>query len=300
MKVKILLLLVMVVISGGGVMASEKAIRKVAFGPADAEKVMVIAHRACWRLGPENSLKAIKGCIRLGVDMVEIDVRWTKDDHLVIMHDDTVDRMTNSTGLVRDLTLAQLRRLKLKEAQGGPGSLLTSERIPTLEEALIAAKGKILINLDAKGEVREQAFKAIEKLGMQDQILIKSELAAADPKLMFAGYIGKVHYMPLIREGPEKLSDLVPGYDYTSPVAYEIVFQNDSYLIEGIEAIKRQGSRIWVNTLWDDICAGHSDDKSVQDPDAHWGFLVSDLGVNMIQTDRPALFIKYLESIGLR
>lgn len=296
MNMKVIPLFVMLAIFSDAAVAGGKGV----FGPVDTEKVMVIAHRACWRLGPENSLKAIEGCIRLGVDMVEIDVRRTKDNHLIILHDDAVDRTTNGTGLVSDLTLAQIRKLKLREAQGGPGSLLTSEAIPTLEEALIAAKGRILINLDAKGEVREQAFIAIAKLGMEDQILIKSELAATDPKLISAGYIGKVHYMPLIRENAVKLSDLVPGYGYTSPVAYEIVFQNDNYLIEGIDAIKKQGSRIWVNTLWDDICAGHTDDKSVLDPDAHWGFLVTGLGVNMIQTDRPALFIKYLKSIGVR
>jgi len=56
--------------------------------------VMVIAHRADWRNFPENSLEAIRSAIKLGVDMVEIDVRKTKDGKLILMHDETVDRTT--------------------------------------------------------------------------------------------------------------------------------------------------------------------------------------------------------------
>ena len=70
--------------------------------------VTVVAHRGDWRNSPENSIQAFKSCIEMGVDMIEIDVRKTKDNELVIIHDATVDRTTNGTGAVKDMTLAEM------------------------------------------------------------------------------------------------------------------------------------------------------------------------------------------------
>ena len=125
---------------------------------SENDGVMVVAHRGCWRMAPENSVLAIKECAGLGVDMVEIDVRRTRDGHLVVIHDETVDRTTDGKGKVQDLGLAQITALHLREGLGGDVALITDHRIPTLEQALAAAKGRILINLDAKGDVRDQAF----------------------------------------------------------------------------------------------------------------------------------------------
>ena len=57
--------------------------------------IMVVSHRADWRNAPENSLQGIQNCIDMGVDMVEIDLKKTKDGHLVLIHDRTVDRSYN-------------------------------------------------------------------------------------------------------------------------------------------------------------------------------------------------------------
>ena len=67
-------------------------------------KVLVVAHRGNWSIAPENSLAAIDSAIQMKVDIVEIDIRKTKDGELVLMHDDTVDRTTNGTGKVKDKT----------------------------------------------------------------------------------------------------------------------------------------------------------------------------------------------------
>ena len=67
--------------------------------------VLVAAHRGDWRNAPENSIQAIKNCIEMGVDMVEIDVRMTKDSALVLMHDNTIDRTTTGEGKVSEWTL---------------------------------------------------------------------------------------------------------------------------------------------------------------------------------------------------
>ena len=117
-------------------------LRKQLFDKKDTT-VMVVSHRGDWHGTAENSLHAIQKAIEKGCAAVAVDVRKTRDDSLVLMADETVDRMTNGKGRVADLTLAEVRALTLKEYHGNPTPL----RIPTLEEALRFCKGKILITV---------------------------------------------------------------------------------------------------------------------------------------------------------
>lgn len=274
---------------------------------ADDDRVMVIAHRACWRLGPENSLLAIEECIRLGVDMVEIDVSRTSDGHLVVVHDRTVDRTTDGTGFVAEKALEEIQELRLKEGAGGDDAPLTDHRVPTLEEALLAAKGRILVNLDMKADVYTQSLELLEKTGTLDQVLVKMNALPDEERLRSAAFLGKTYFMPIVRECREEyeetcsesLSQVVPQYAPYDPVAYEVVFQNEDYLTEGVEAILAEDARVWVNTLAPVHAAGHVDDGNLEDPDSSWGHLIG-LDVDMIQTDRPQLLMEYLESRGHR
>lgn len=273
----------------------------------DDERVMVVAHRACWRLGPENSLQAIHECVRLGVDMIEIDVRRSKDGHLMLMHDDTVDRMTDGSGPIEEMTLDGIQELRLKEGAGGEDAALTEKRVPTLEQALLAVKGKILVNLDMKADLYSQSLELLEKTGTTEQVLIKMNALPDESQLRSAKFLGKTYFMPIIRECRERpdetcsesLSHVVPQYARYDPVAYEIVFQSETYLSEGVESIVDEKARVWVNTLAADHAAGHVDDQNLADPDAHWGHLI-DMKVDMIQTDRPELLMEYLTSRGYR
>src|SRR5437762_4095366 len=81
-------------------------------------RVVVIAHRAAHEDAPENSLAAIREAIRLKVDYVELDVRLTKDLALVLMHDGTVDGTSNGKGRVADLTLHDMKALRLRTRRG--------------------------------------------------------------------------------------------------------------------------------------------------------------------------------------
>ena len=265
-----------------------------------ADGVMVIAHRACWRLAPENSVKAIEECARIGADFVEIDVRRTRDDHLVVIHDETVDRTTDGRGLVAELALAEIRMLRLRMGAGGEGVPLTEFRVPTLGEALEAARGRVLINLDAKDDVRDDAFRLARQLGVADQVLIKMPLSAPDiADLERAEFYGNAYFMPIVREADGDLGDQVASLESTRAVAYEVIYRTEEQLADACTEAARQDSRCWVNTMWDSLSPGHSDDVSATNPDEHWGLLV-DLGVNMFQTDRPELLIEYLASRGWR
>lgn len=100
----------------------------------------IIAHRGASAHAPENTLKAFQMALEQGADGIELDVMLTKDGRLVVIHDDTVDRTTNGTGKVREMTLAELKALDF--GQGEP--------IPTLDEVFEGFGGKFLINVELK------------------------------------------------------------------------------------------------------------------------------------------------------
>ena len=275
-----------------------------------APNVMVVAHRGCWFDGaPENSLSAIRRCEAIGVDIIEIDVALTADGTPVLLHDETVDRTTDASGPIAELSLADLRPLRLRQGLGGDGAELTGEGIPTLEEALTASRNTFLINLDMKAEAFDVAHEVASALGVEDQILMKMSALPDDPALQNAGFLGKTLFMPIIREctaettgAPacsESISAVAPAYSPFDPIAYEIVYMNSDYLRRGVATMRAMGGRIWVNTLSPTLSGGHTDALAVTDPDAHWGQVIRD-GANVIQTDRPALLTDYLRRQGLR
>jgi glycerophosphoryl diester phosphodiesterase len=96
----------------------------------------VVAHRGARTLQPENTLAAFLLALVQGADALETDLRFTADDELVLFHDATIDRMTEGQGAVRDYTLADLRRMRMRKPDGS----WVSEPVPTLAE-LIAATG---------------------------------------------------------------------------------------------------------------------------------------------------------------
>ena len=110
----------------------------------DNRSVIVASHRGDWRNFCENSLEAIDNATKMGVDIVEIDVQRTKDGQLILMHDPKLDRTTTGKGLIADTTLAYIKTLHLKNGC----NIRTIHRVPTLKEALLHAKGKVMVNLD--------------------------------------------------------------------------------------------------------------------------------------------------------
>lgn len=112
--------------------------------------MLVIGHRGACGYEPENTLLSFKKALELNVDMVEFDVRKTADDKLVIMHDSTVDRTTDGSGTISDMTLAKLRKLDAGKGQ----------KIPTLEEVLdlVDRKVRVYIEIKAADAVQELAY----------------------------------------------------------------------------------------------------------------------------------------------
>ena len=97
--------------------------------PFDDKKILVCGHRGLGIYGIENTMTAFKMAIEAGVDMLETDVHMTRDGYLVLMHDERVDRTTNGTGLIKDLTLEEIKRL---DATVNKTIVTPSEPPPTL------------------------------------------------------------------------------------------------------------------------------------------------------------------------
>ncbi len=140
-------------------------------------KVKVIAHRGFSGIAPENTLASIKKALELQVDFIEIDVHQTKDNEIVVIHDDTVDRTTGGVGRINEFTLSQLRKL---DAGVWKGKEFQGERIPTLDEvlALVKGKSKLLIEIkDTYNEyegIEERTLELIERHSAKKSCILQS------------------------------------------------------------------------------------------------------------------------------
>ncbi len=121
------------------------------------KKPFIIGHRGASSLAPENTIASFRKAYELGAEMVELDVHRTKDGHLVIMHDDTVDRTTDGHGAIKDLTLKELKEM---DAGSWFSPEFKSEKVPTFDEVLEWAKGKVNIDIEIKNSVQ---YPGIEK-----------------------------------------------------------------------------------------------------------------------------------------
>ena len=255
--------------------------------------MLVVSHRGDWRNACENSVEAVRNASRMGVDIVEIDLGRTKDGELIVMHDDKVDRTTTGKGYVKDLTLAEIKQLRLRNGC----NIKTIYKVPTLEEVLLEAKGKVMLNLDKAFDYFHQVYELLEKTGTADLVIMKSNAPAEDVQRDYGKYLDKVIFMPKVNLDDEdairKLNDYLR---ILQPVAIEFKFAHDTnplpYEVKRIMAGK---SRIWYNTLWDTHAGGHDDDCSLVNPDKGYGYLIENLGATILQTDRPAYLIDYLK-----
>ena len=259
----------------------------------DNKEVTVVAHRADWRFAPENSLAAIESSIRLGADVVELDVQKTKDGQLILMHDKTLDRTTTGKGKVAEWTLDSIRTLRLKNG----AALRTKHRVPTLEEALLTAKGRVMVNLDKAYPIFDEIFPILEKTGTVEQIIMKGSKPVAEVKKDLGKYLDRIIYMPIVHlDRPGAMQQIDDFMKELHPVAFELLFESDTCQLPQQVRTKLEGkSKIWYNTLWDTMAGGHDDDKSLENPDEGYGYLIDKLGATIIQTDRTAYLLEYLQ-----
>lgn len=118
-------------------------------------KPLILAHRGASKIAPENTIAAFKKAVELGVDGVELDVMMSGDNIPVVIHDDRVDRTTNSTGLVWDFTAVELGQMDARM-----GHAIPVEGVPTLDAVLRVFPDNFVVNVELKhpGKLSEDAF----------------------------------------------------------------------------------------------------------------------------------------------
>ncbi len=258
--------------------------------------ILTIAHRGLWSAAPENSLAAIRAAAELGVEFVEIDTQATADGHLVVIHDKTLDRTTSAKGVVGASSFATIREARLRAGAGGEMTALTDERIPTLEEALEEARGRVFVNIDTKFP-RElpQVIAAVRRLGAEDHVIIKSDVEPQSGSfpVLDADWFGSIPHMPMFRVRPGKITEDLRMIEPLNAPMIEVKFTDIADLAAGREELERQNIRLWINTLDVSYNLDFSDSRALSDPEGVWGTLV-DAGVGAIQTDTNVEFKQWL------
>ncbi len=236
-----------------------------------ADHIAVIAHRGEHRAHPENTLPAFQAAIDCGADFFELDVRTTADGRLVLMHDRTVDRTTNGGGAVREMTFDQIRAL---DAGAKFSPQFAGTRVPSFEEALTLAHGRIGVYVDAKDIAPADLTAALEKAGMLDSVVIYGG----------AGFLKKVQALsPSLKIMPEAYSAATLEKLLTDLTPRVIAFDAGDFNDATISAAKHAGVAIYVDRL------GSADNP------AGWRDAI-DRGAAGIQTDLPAELIAFLRA----
>ena len=283
MKKNILFLLAVTVISLTSFAQNTKLDSLIA-NYHNQDYVLSVAHRAVHDTYPENSLEAIREAIRIGVDIAELDLRETKDGKLIIMHDGTLDRTTNGTGIVKDLKWKDLKDLKLKI-----GDSITNENIPTLEDVFKLAKGNILLDLDFKAKSEraiKNTYKLIKKKGMQKEVIFYLYDYKKVP--MVYALNPDVKIMPRAYSAADVENIL--KFDYVTVIQVDDRFYTDELLKKAFD----KGMRVWVNAL------GDYDDLERLEKYTGFEKCFDKKYINIIQTDFPQQLLDYLNMKGYR
>ena len=247
--------------------------------PESRHNFVVIAHRGNHTRAHENTLTALQHAIDAEIDYAEIDVRRTADGHYVLMHDRTVDRMTDGHGPVSELTLAQIRALRVRDTKR-PN--IPTDRVPTFEEALNLIKGRLNIYLDFKEGDRAVVAQAIRDLGVSHQILVYDGLDAV------AEWHRVAPELPLIVSPPDTARSPQQLIDFARKNRIEVLDSNwRAYSSDIVQAAEQAGVRVWP------------DIQTAQETDDYFK-KVLDLGVHGAQTDHPEALIAWLKQHSRR
>jgi glycerophosphoryl diester phosphodiesterase len=140
-------------------------------------KVLVVGHRGALGHAPENTMASFEKGVECGADVLELDVHLTADGELAVIHDDDVSRTTDGRGAVREMTLAELKRL---DAGGWFGGHYRGERVPSLADVLAWAHGRVELLVEIKGGplpapgIEEKVVVAVRDHRMLDQVMVIS------------------------------------------------------------------------------------------------------------------------------
>lgn len=231
-----------------------------------ADPIVVIAHRGEHLHHPENTIEAYQAAIEAGADFIEVDVRTSSDGKLVVIHNATVDAQTNGTGAVKEMTLAQIRALRVGR----------HSQVPTFDEVLSFARGRIGVYVDSKQVSAADMIAALERHEMQDHVVVYGAFS----------YLKEISRLrPNIKVMPESVTAEICKQLINELHPKVIAFGPRDFTDEIIAIAKSASADIYVDRLGD---ADH--------PQA-WQDAI-DRGATGIQTDKPAELVTYLRARG--
>jgi glycerophosphoryl diester phosphodiesterase len=247
--------------------------------PAQTRHVVAIAHRGEHLHHPENTMPAFQEAVRLGADYIEVDVRTTSDGKLVLSHDGTVDRCTNGHGEVAKMTFDEIRALDagVKFAPEFAGT-----KVPTFDEVLDFARGKISIYVDVKSLKPQDLVDHLVEHGMADNVVI------------YSGWLSKPiqDLNPKLKIMPESSNLGLVQRIVTELHPKVIAFGASDWKPEIIKVAKDSGAELYVDRQG-------SDATGPTDNPAGWQSAI-DAGADGIQTDRPGELVQYLRQKGYK
>jgi glycerophosphoryl diester phosphodiesterase len=239
--------------------------------PATPKKIMVISHRGEHLHHPENTMPAFQAAIDAGADYYELDVRTTSDGKFVLMHDSTLDRTTNGSGEVHQHTFDEIRAL---DAGAKFSPAFAGTKVPTLDEALDLAHGKINVYVDTKYADPKQLIDTIERHDMQDHVVIYG-----NPFFLYE--VLKIR--PTLKVMPEAISPDICKFFVRAMKPQVLAFDANDFKDGVIDCAKQANAKIYVDRL-----------GSADNPEA-WQKAI-DAGADGIQTNLPAELATYLRA----
>jgi len=235
--------------------------------------VVAISHRGEHLHHPENTMPAFRAAVDAGADFIEVDVRTTSDGKIVLMHDATVDRTTNGHGEVAEMTLEEIRKLDagIKFSPEFAGT-----KVPTFDEVLEFARGKIGVYIDAKRISAVDLVAAVGKFGLDDHVVVYGgvDLHREIQKLN-----------PRIRVMPEAVSVEIVTKLVKELSPRVMAFDARDFKDEIIAVAKQANAGIYVDRL------------GLADNPASWEDAVN-RGATGIQSDHPAELVRFLRDKG--
>jgi glycerophosphoryl diester phosphodiesterase len=276
----------------GGAMRARDTLKKL----REEKGVLIAAHRGT--SGGSiifNTIPAYENALRHKADILELDAAMTTDGVFYAFHDGTEPLLLGSGRNIRTMTSSYVDELYLRN----PSLTLTSEHPNRLEDVFNYLRGRCLINLDRSWFYWREILAFIKKMGMEDQIIIKSPVKEEYLSILEKENPG-LAYMPILRSAEEE--EQVRKYRINYCMA-ELIFEDtDNPLIEdsNIADMHDRGLLLWGNVITLDeyhILSGGKDDSNAitKTPGENWGWCI-DKGFDVLQTDWPLLLRDYLMS----
>jgi glycerophosphoryl diester phosphodiesterase len=247
--------------------------------PISNHKFIVISHRGNHVAAPENTIQSYENAIAIGADYIEIDLRTTKDSQLVIMHDASIDRMTNGKGKIKDLLLAELLTYQVEEKSKPEWGKFT---IPQFEEVLKLVKNKINIYLDFKEADVWKTYQLLLKYGVEKQVIVYINYPLQAKK-----WTEIAPQIPLIVSFPSNIHDSSALAGFLTQ--YPVSVLDGSYKEYNTSMVKASHQN--KTMVWPDI--QHPNEAEF------WEDAIQ-LGVDGLQTDHPEALIHFLKNKGIR